>query len=273
MLKFFILFTLSFSIKAISQDVVLAGKVMNSEKQVLAYTNTGIKDKNVGAISDISGNFKIIIPVNYITDELTFSHIGYKELNIPVAELQQKKAISIVLEKQAIEMETAIVSNKKLQVKKIGVRSRSPFIFGNPIDNNNNNNDINEFLQFIDISNKPSQIVDANIYMIPVKQGAIACRINFYYAENGAPGKRINTVEIIQKRTIEKGWMKFDLSSFNLSIDRNFFVGFEFIPDKTERSFMYGAKLGGHAFVRKSSLCSWEKTSGASLSAYVTVKQ
>jgi hypothetical protein len=66
-----------------------------------------------------------------------------------------------------------------------------------------------------------------------------------------------------------------DLSIYNIVLKNDFFVGFEFLPERkiTKYSFSYGGQLGGNSVARTSSLGKWEKQNGASLSAYVTLKQ
>jgi hypothetical protein len=77
------------------------------------------------------------------------------------------------------------------------------------------------------------------------------------------------------RNAIKKGWLTIDLTKEYIVLDQNFFVTFEFMPEQesSKYPFSYGGQIGGNYILRKSSMGNWEKSSGVSLSAYVTLLQ
>ena len=85
-LRFFLafLFICGVCVSSIAQTT-LTGIVVDSENQkVLPFVNIGIKKKNIGTSSLPDGTFSIKIPEQNEKDTLTFSMVGYSELNLPI---------------------------------------------------------------------------------------------------------------------------------------------------------------------------------------------
>ena len=89
------------------------------------------------------------------------------------------------------------------------------------------------------------------------------------------PAERVVEQTILVRSAIHQGWLTIDLTPYALTLDEDFYLSFEFLPDTQGHipAFSYGAQLGGSALVRTSSLGTWKREMGASLSAYVTVQQ
>ena len=112
----------------------------------------------------------------------------------------------------------------------------------------------------------------------------MAFRLNFYCAAQGLPGERLVEQPIVVRTAIQNGRLAIDLTRYALRLQADFFTGFEFLPQTKPAApafnkkfavpiFSYGGQFGGAAISRTSSLGAWKRESGASLSAYVTVRQ
>ncbi len=268
----FVFLCLAFADISIGQNKI-NGVVKQSDSATLPYVNIGIKLKNIGTITNENGRFEFVIPQQYFNDTLTFSYVGFEELNIPVQSIFTSSVHVFVLHPKATQLTEVIVSGKQLKQKTIGTRSHNPLLSGTA--ESKDKTDIIEFAKFIDVHDKVSRIQNANLYLLGVNIDTATFRVNFYAANNGLPGDRIIDKNILERMSVKKGWLTIDLTDEDIVIDKDFFIGFEFMPEKklTKYSLSYGAQVSGSCITRKSSLGTWEKGKGASLSAYVTLRQ
>ena len=254
-------------------QIYISGTVNKIDNSILPFVNIGIKSKNIGTLSDENGKFELTIPKQFSNDTLTFSYVGFEELNIPLKTFLPGQKNIFTLKEKINFLEEVIISNKKRKSIKIGTKTHNPFLSGS--SESKDKNDIVEFAKFIEINNKNSSIQSLSIFLVGLNIDTATFRINFYDAKEGMPNKRIIEKSIIQRSDIKKGWLTIDLSIYDIVLKNDFFVGFEFLPERkiTKYSFSYGAQFGGNSVARRSSLGKWEKQKGAALSAYVTLKQ
>lgn len=250
-------------------QIKIFGTVMQPDSSILSYVNIGIKLKNAGTISNENGQFELDIPKQLLKDTLTFSYVGFEELDIPVQAVFNSSMHIFVLKPKTTQLAEVIVTSKQLKQRKIGKKSHSPFLWG--VAESRGKNDIIEFAKFIDINNIISKIQNVNIYLRGVNIDTATFRINFYNIKNNLPGDK----NIVKRMSVKNGWLTIDLTKENILLNQSFFVGFEFMPKfkLLKYSLSYGGQLGGSYIIRSSSLGNWRKREGASLTAYVTLLQ
>ncbi|MBL7111225.1 MAG: carboxypeptidase-like regulatory domain-containing protein [Bacteroidales bacterium] len=101
-----IAFVLSFiSIVSSAQDYwQISGIVTNSETlKPLPYTNIRILNKSLGTISNQQGRFIIRLPVEFRSDTLTFSYLGFKKQILPLGQVTTDSII-ISLQPEVYEL-------------------------------------------------------------------------------------------------------------------------------------------------------------------------
>ena len=109
----------------ISQEVILKGKITDSNNIGLPFVNIGIPKKNTGTVSNENGEYKLKIPSNILeNDTVVFSYIGYKTINKSIADLKNQKAISIQMETEENQLEEVVFETKKFKNKKLGRTSK-----------------------------------------------------------------------------------------------------------------------------------------------------
>jgi carboxypeptidase-like protein len=255
-------------------QITINGIVKSETNFPLQYVNIGIKNKNIGTISDEKGNFSITIDNTRLNELLTFSYVGFQEKTIKIEELIKLKFLEIILKVKTTELQEVVVISTKPNVLKIGTKSYSSMVAGYVRANNDKNNDIQEFAKEIKLK-KPSHILDVNINLFNVKVDTASFRINVYDIKNELPNEKINLENIIVKKKVENGWNKFDLENFNLKYDAPIFVTIEYLPKKgdEEEPFRYSGQLLGKVIKRSSSLGTWNSKSGLTMAMYVDVKQ
>lgn len=273
-LSLILLLALTISV-ANSQSLTIEGTVKNSQtKKAVSFVNIGIRKKNVGTAADINGNFKITISDDIRQDTITFSVVGFQELTLPISTILSEKQTEFFLEEKATSLQEVVISSKALKIKKFGTTSRNPLISGNA--QSSNSNDISELAKLIKLNEKPSELLSTTLYLRSWKIDSASFRINFLESIDGEPGKRIVEKSIIKRLPLRKGWVTVDLEQYNIIMDKDFFISFEYLPDSSHKEkflFIYGGALGGSYYSRNVSLADWEKGYGARMAAYVTVRQ
>ncbi|GAB3734486.1 hypothetical protein GCM10027594_16040 [Hymenobacter agri] len=256
------------------QSLLLTGAAQTKDKKnPIPYVNIGIKGKNIGAAADEHGEFSFRVPSTLIHDTLTFSAIGYQEKNVLISQIPANQRNIFFLEEKKVSLQEVVVRGHAEKIRRIGTTSHNPLLWGSVLTKDTH--DIVEFGKLISLAEKPSQLIDAHIFLRRPTTDSVAIRINFYGVDQGMPANRLVEQTIIIRTTVRNGWLNIDLTKYNLSLQHDFYISFEFLPEKNNSvpQFSYGAQLGGAALIRTSSLGTWKRESGASLAAYVTVKQ
>lgn len=257
-----------------SQNLILQGTIKGTNAEKLAYVNIGIKNKNIGTISDENGRFRIGIRKENQSDSLSFSYVGYKQLKVKISDIVKKGINEFVLEEKRLSLDEVIIVSKTTKEKKLGTKSYVGFVVGEVGVDIGQNNNIREFAKKLKIK-KPSKILDVNIALRDVTIGFAKFRVNFYSIKNDLPFEKIGTENIIIEKQIVHGWNRFDLKKFNIKFEKPLFITIEYLPQgySSQEPFRYNGQLLGRSIQRTSSLGNWNVTKGAKIAMYVTVRQ
>jgi hypothetical protein len=270
--SFFLISLLPFFLSNVYAQLVIRGKVLQPSEHALPYVNIGIKGKNIGTVSNEDGAFSLNLKAENAHDTLTFSCIGFEEISLPVQKIIQENTSVFYLKEKFMELKEVVITSKKAKIKKIGTKSANPLLWGSATSKDGK--DIIEMGKLISIQ-EISEIQALSIYLKGINTNTVTFRINFYDVKDEMPSARMVEQQILCKKDLSKGWLEIDLTAYNLIFDKDLFVGIEFLPEKDSKgySFSYGGQMGGSVWVREASLGSWKKTSGATISMYLTVKQ
>ena len=242
-------------------QTVITGVVYDAEsKAPLSYVNIGIRNKNIGTVSRANGTFSIEIPAQNEEDTLTFSMVGYLEMNAVIKNIIAANQKSFLLAVKATELSTVTVTARALTEKKFGIKNDKALIHFT--DGSTNQNDIFEIAQLIRFGTTRSKITSVNLLINQSRKDSATFRINFYRFNGSEPAERIVEKSIVQTVQIDKGWLKFHLSDSNIYMQGNFVAAIEFIPTiQQSNPISYEVKLGGPAksFVRSSSQGLWRR--------------
>ena len=240
-------------------QITLTGVVIDSANQkVLPFVNIGIKQKNIGTNSLADGTFSIKIPTQNLSDTLTFSMVGYSELNLSIKYIVTTNQKKFQLNIKTTELKPVIVTASKLVEQKFGIKNNGAIIHFT--DGSTNQNDIFEIAQLIKLDTTISKITSVNLHINESRHDSGTFRINFYGYNGNRPTERIIEKSIVETKQIQEGWLKFDLTKYKVYLKGKFVVAIEFIPtDKMNNPIYYEVKLGGSSksFVRKSSHGEW----------------
>ena len=106
LLKLFLIFTLG----SLSAQTKISGKVIDSkDRTALPFVHVSVEsaDKKNGTVSDIDGNFSIVISDS--SKNLQFTYVGYETLSIPLKSLKPYDKNIVELSQSSISTETVIV--------------------------------------------------------------------------------------------------------------------------------------------------------------------
>jgi predicted alpha/beta superfamily hydrolase len=242
-------------------QTVVTGIIIDSEtKRPLSYVNIGIKNKNIGTSSLHNGSFTILIPIQNTNDTLTFSIVGYSQINVPLKDIIVADQKVFHLTQMPTELSTVTITAKALVEKKFGIKSDNALIHFT--DGSINQDDIFEIAQLVKFGTGLAKITSVSLLINSPRKDSATFRINFYRHDDDNPGVRVIEKSIIQTKQIDQGWLKFDLSNFNIQIKGDFVVAIEFIPSPHKTTpIYYEVKLGGSAksYVRTSSQGRWKR--------------
>lgn len=264
----------SFLLPAVAQSVLLTGQLQDQRThRPIPFVSIGIKGRNVGTVADETGHFSLRIPEALAGDSLTFSAIGYQAQVFSLMQLAPGQPQTVLLREKSTEMQEVVVRARTTKTRRIGTTTHNPLLWGNV--QQKEPHDMVEFAKFIPLANRPSEVLQAHIFLRRPTVDTVTFRLNFYRAGSDRPEERVVERTILVRTAIRNGWLTIDLAAYALTLQTDFYLGFEFLPDKQlpMPAFSYGAQFGGAALVRTSSLGTWIRQPGASLTAYVTVRQ
>ena len=256
LLSFLILFCSS--VATIAQTTITGIVIDAKNKNALPFVNIGIASKNVGTSANPDGTFTILIPQNNLGDTLTFSMAGYATLRLPLQQIKTSGQAKFALQAKASELKPVTVSTRKLIERKYGVSGNHSLIHFT--DGSTSQADIFEIAQAIERDTIPAKITSVNLFISDNRADSGTFRVNFYSYAASRPGERIIDQSIVQTHAIKEGWLKLDLSPYNIRLKGAFVVSIEFIPTtKGSIQTYYEIKPGGSSksFVRKNSQGAW----------------
>lgn len=263
-IRFLLLILLSLSIyNHVFSQTEIIGKVIDAKTQSpLSYVNIGVKNKNIGTVSKEDGSFIISIPSDFQNDSLTFSMVGYHELSFLIKDLVSVKEITVQLKEKTTRLKEVVITGEKLIQRKYGIKRRGTIHFTDGIFKKDDSFEIG---QVIKLGNSIAQITSLHLHINSSRSDSANFRINFYRydADHTIPKERIIEKSILQRHPIREGWLKFDLSGYNILLKGDVLAAIEFIPDskKDSKQIFYEVKLGGSSksFFRKTSLGQWTR--------------
>jgi predicted alpha/beta superfamily hydrolase len=251
-------FLILYALNPICAQTMVSGTVRTAEsKEALPFVNIGIRNKNIGTITGEDGKFSLTIPAGYEHEILSFSYMGYEELQLPLKQASLQQVFE--LKAKAQTMESVEVKAEKLYQKKYGIHKYTPLF--HLLDGSIVQDDIFEIAQLVKLGNKEVRVTNLNLHINEQRSDSGLFRINFYRYDGSRPTQRLVEKNILLKLPIRYGWLQFDLHAYNLYLKGDVVVAIEFIPtEKKTARIVYEVKVGGRSksFMRKSSMGLWE---------------
>ena len=245
-------------------QIKLKGSVKDSNNLPISYCSIGIKNSEVGAITDENGNFSIEIPGNLSKSHLIFDASGYDEISKSIEEIQQNSII--ILNEKSISLTEVTLKTEKMKEKIIGQKTRPMLTFSKMFNQNVPTIEQGNIFEIY-----PNTKLNAfNFHIIPSsKYEEITLKVNIYVVKNGLPTESLLDENIIYK-TSTTGWQKIDLTLYKFrfkNVDK-IAVTLQLVDYKklAQEDFVFGVSakksLAKDLLFRYQSQGNWEASAG-----------
>lgn len=235
----FLTITSSFS------QILVKGKIVSlPDKQPIAFANIGIINSSIGTIANTDGSFSFKIPTYYTHDSVLFSALGYSKIFIPIEELRQETALTVYLKEAPYALSEVMLTAERVKAKvyKVGNRKfEGGSLYADTV--------MAGAAMAVLIQNKspkfqyPVYIQDAQLRIVKNTFPEFKIRVRLLEAENIKglimPGKDLLNQSVVVESQMVDGWLNIDLSPYQLKMDRDFFLVFEWILEQKDRSHLY----------------------------------
>jgi hypothetical protein len=222
-------------------QILVQGKVMDTNNRPIPYVNIGILNSTFGTISNEDGSFAMRIPVSHQFDSVLFSALGYVSKSYAVADaLQKSLVVSLadhIIYLDDVEVNTKRESNKYFEFgnshSRGGVLETDTLTAGAALAvliNENTNPDFSF----------PVYLNKAQIRIFRNNLPSFKMRVRFYEVDTvtNQPGNDLLQQSIVMESEMRNGWLEFDLSKLNFIVRGPFFMGFERIITKEDRELI-----------------------------------
>lgn len=245
-------------------QIQLKGSVKDSNNLAIPYCSIGIKNSEVGAITDENGLFSIEIPENFTQSHLIFDAAGYKEVSKSIEEIQQNSVI--ILKEKEVSLAEVIVKSEKMKEKIIGQKTRPMLTFSKMFDENVPTIEQGNIFEIY----QNTKLNAFNFHIIPSsKFEEITLKVNIYSVKNGLPVESILDENIIYK-TSTTGWQKINLAPYKFRFKNvnQIAVTLQLVNYKKleHEDFVFGISakksLGKDLLFRYQSQGNWEASAG-----------
>jgi hypothetical protein len=223
------IFLLLTNISLIAQDVV--GYVISENGSEVPFASIYLKEKNIGIVADINGNYKLTVEIlSETNDTLIFSSIGYESLIIPVSLFKEKVSegnTNIQLSTNHISLPEVVIMPDTSKPKEYGMfsfRSSNFIVTGKPST---------RIMVFVENSDKANRIIQTvNIRIQKNNDETKKLRV-FFYQKTKDGFQNINVAEEdICITDFSSSRIRLDVSKYHIPFpEKGIYVGVEWIGE------------------------------------------
>lgn len=281
-IKFFLsLFLIAQTCFSFAQTISFEGAVLDSgSKEPVPFATLGIKGKGIGTVANEHGIFHLVVESGTAdaNEQVIVSSVGYQSYAILLAKLKEGKQ-TILLVPADINLKTVNVKPEKYKTKVFGRTGSNTMMMANMYTEGNHIDDVLGKEQACIISiDQHCFLRDFNMYVTFNRFESVKFRLNFYSVKDGTPDELIVDKDILFDVTEQKGWVKVDLTKYNIYLDGHskVAVGIQWVKsvkrDSTSKSFSVSIVPSPlrAAFFRDKSQDTWKKKSPAYVAFNIT---
>jgi hypothetical protein len=257
-----LIFILLLSLEGVVLGQSYVGTVLsNEDNSIIPYVNVGIIGKNVGTVTDATGNFKINLEEIYNNDSVRFSMIGYEPKSFLVSTFRNRPVKEVYLSPVCYHLCEVKVKCPKTRDIMLGDPVTSDELKSGFADN-----ELGSELG-IKVSTKGKvRLENINLNVATCTYDSVTYRLNIYQAVNKNDFKNILTEPIyisFSKDNIEDV-ITLDLKKYFITIEGNVLITLELYKDLGQgRLLFYTQYFTGSTFHRKTSEGKWSAAPGA----------
>jgi hypothetical protein len=243
--KLVVLFVFALPLISFSQSTTIKGVLISlNDKSPIAYANIGILNTPVGTISNDDGTFELSVPEKFKQDEVLFAALGYERRSFRLSELLARQDNVIALTEQITVLHNVTVKSPKAK----------PAVLAELGNQYHNEGSIyadsaaagsamallieNKYPAYSPALRTPYHIREAKLRISHNTFDKFRVRIRFLSVDSltGLPDKDLVNQNIIALSGMKKGWLKFDLTRYNIRISQpSFYLVFEWLIEDSDR--------------------------------------
>ncbi|MBK9285546.1 MAG: carboxypeptidase-like regulatory domain-containing protein [Sphingobacteriaceae bacterium] len=267
MKKLFILFFIVNQF--LNAQTVCKGKLIDeSNGSPVEFANIGILGKGIGTVSDENGEYSLMIPDSLKNETIQISLIGYETIKTKSKDLITNPIAK--MKQVSVNLKEISVTSKKIKTKILGNKTTAKGISAGF----KNNNLGTEMAIKLNIKNKQTHLKSLMFQVNNNEIDSVIFRVNLYcVGKNGLPDTNLLQQNIYITMPQKTGFIKTDLTPYNLFLDEDAFISIEWIKDLGDASKLsFATKLVGSAtYFRQASQDKWEKVSPIGIGLHVEV--
>jgi hypothetical protein len=216
--------------------ISISGKIRNAvTSQPIPFANIGMNGQNIGTLSDPDGSFELVIPFQKGGDSILISSIGFLPKKISIRQLRYSNSFDVKLLPSSKILDAVIIRGKKssAKIKRLGWMGGKDGIL--PFDTVQGGGAVALLVQTPSI---PCRIEKLQVRLMYNSKDTTRLRLHFFAFDsvNNLPTRELLVKEIILKETKRFGWLRFDLSRYEIVVnEKKFLIGFEWIDDRSTR--------------------------------------
>jgi len=258
-----IIFAFSLFLPGLLSGQPQIGKVLSQKTNMpIGYVNIGISGKNIGTVSDMSGNFSIILDNIYDNDSLRFSMIGYDSESILVRQFKEDSVKNVYLAPKLYNLQEVIVISRKRKTKEVVIGTP---VFSDVLRSGFASNNLGSEMGIKVNVRGRVLLKDINLNVATCTFDSVTYRLNIYQFVNQTEYKNILTEPIYISFSKDKinNVITFDLTRYSIFIKDNVLIALELYKDLGEGRLLFHTQFfTGSTFHRKTSEGNWTQASG-----------
>jgi hypothetical protein len=217
-------------IKALNYTVFKSKVLDNKTGLPLAFVNIGVLNKEVGTVTNESGQFELKLNQELTNDSIRISMIGYKARSYKISNVLNHPPPIIKLEEEDKKLGEVVITAKNLKRKVIGNTTTTKFI-NTPLGSNQLGAEMGIK---INIGKQPT-FVDAFNFNVSYNSlnAKVLFRLNIYEIKNGKPSGNILTENvIIPIEPKQTGLISVNLKEYDIILNDDVIVTLEYVKNE-----------------------------------------
>ena len=204
----------------------IKGKIIDSSSgQPLEYASIGVVNTHCGTITNGKGEFILIVKEIKDTSTVRFSMIGYGAKSYKIKDLINKQNV-IKLEKRTIKISEIVVKPGN-KLRTIGTKNRSMRkICGWEGNKRGQGHEIGTEL---DLGEQSVKLESLYVRIHKQSFDSSMFRLHIRTIKNKLPDKELLNQDILLPVSGHKGWIKFDLSKYNIVLNGKIALSLEWL--------------------------------------------
>lgn len=231
--------------------------------QAIPFPSIGIAGTQRGTIGNQDGYFEL--EANPEKDTLKISVIGYKHLSLAVSDLKKMPGGAIYLQPETYTLQEITVKASETKYQYLGTIKYSQKICTAFVGEDDNWRGEQAAILAINKEKKELHFESFGFYIVKNEYAdSLQFRLMLYEADStGYPGATFLKKPILFKTKTKKGEVRIDLTPYNLTWNRDFFISLECLEERMEASkFCFAGSIKVPSFVKTGPFVKWLRVRG-----------